>query len=102
MRRAARYQVVWQVNSDRHDVLVRNPAHVGQDARHDSIDSLIDWRCTARIKVKLQDNLIIRLRQCRRRRIRYQPAIEGKAFERAAQGRSEEHTSELQSLMRNS
>src|SRR3546814_1063521 len=121
MRRAARYQVVWQVNSDRHDVLVRNPAHVGQDARHDSIDSLIDWRCTARIKVKLQDNLIIRLRQCRRRRIRYQPAIEGKAFERAAQGRaathritknvkggrahfsgdrSEEHTSELQSLMR--
>src|SRR3546814_5946684 len=57
----------------------------------DSIDSLIDWRCTARIKVKLQDNLIIRLRQCRRRRIRYQPAIEGKAFERAAQGRAATH-----------
>src|SRR3546814_10419334 len=88
MRRAARYQVVWQVNSDRHDVLVRNPAHVGQEARHDSIDSLIDWRCTARIKVKLQDNLIIRLRQWRRSQSRYQTAIESKEIERAAIGRA--------------
>src|SRR3546814_20385293 len=58
MRRAARHQVVWQVNSDRHDVLVRKPAHVGRDARHGRTERLIDWQIHRRINVKLKDNTI--------------------------------------------